>query len=74
MRRATADVTTIERIVCAAGLSGDVVRIGVLNDQSGLYSDINGLGEVMAVRLAADPAKRAFRPLEQSECPYAKKS
>lgn len=37
-----------------AQISDDVVRIGVMNDQSGLYADITGQGEVTAVRLAAE--------------------
>jgi branched-chain amino acid transport system substrate-binding protein len=35
-----------------AQISGDVVRIGVMNDMSGLYADISGLGSVEAARLA----------------------
>src|SRR5690606_36479185 len=37
-----------------AQISDDVVRIGVMNDQSGLYADITGQGEVNAVRLSAE--------------------
>ena len=37
-----------------AQISDDVVRIGVMNDQSGLYADITGQGEVTAVRMAAE--------------------
>lgn len=37
-----------------AQLSGDVVRIGVLNDQSGLYADISGQGSVNAARMAVE--------------------
>ncbi|MGD9615269.1 MAG: ABC transporter substrate-binding protein [Alphaproteobacteria bacterium] len=35
-----------------AQISGDVVRIGVMNDMSGLYADIGGQGSVEAARLA----------------------
>lgn len=40
--------------VCAAHaqLSDDTVRIGVLNDRSGLYSDITGQGSVIAAEMA----------------------
>src|SRR3954453_23215741 len=38
----------------AAEISGDVVRIGVLNDQSGVYSDGNGQGSVVAARMAVE--------------------
>jgi branched-chain amino acid transport system substrate-binding protein len=35
-----------------AQMSGDVVKIGVLNDMSGLYADIGGPGSVEAARMA----------------------
>jgi len=35
-------------------ISGDVVRIGVLTDMSGLYSDIGGQGSVTAAQMAID--------------------
>src|SRR3954451_18058650 len=38
----------------AAEISGDVVRIGVLNDHSGVYSDGNGQGSVVAARMAVE--------------------
>src|SRR6202158_390226 len=37
-----------------AEMSGDVVRIGVLNDISGIFQDTNGLGSVEAARMAAE--------------------
>ena len=37
----------------AQQVSDEAVRIGVLNDQSGLYADIGGAGSVAAARLAA---------------------
>jgi branched-chain amino acid transport system substrate-binding protein len=39
-----------------AQISDDVVRIGVLNDQSGLYADLGGPGSVVAARMAAEDA------------------
>ncbi|WMT73248.1 ABC transporter substrate-binding protein [Bradyrhizobium sp. Ash2021] len=39
-----------------AQISDDVVRIGVLNDQSGLYADLGGQGSVVAARMAVDDA------------------
>jgi branched-chain amino acid transport system substrate-binding protein len=36
----------------SAEISGDVVKIGVLNDMSGLYADITGPGSVEAARMA----------------------
>src|SRR5215831_10343808 len=35
-----------------AEISGDVVKIGVMNDMSGLYADISGPGSVEAARMA----------------------
>ena len=37
-----------------AQASGDSVKIGVLNDQSGIYADLSGQGSVIAARLAAE--------------------
>ena len=37
----------------AGAISGDMVKIGVLNDMAGLYSDITGAGSVEAARMAA---------------------
>src|SRR5437762_14174606 len=36
----------------SAEISGDIVKIGVLNDMSGLYADIGGAGSVEAARMA----------------------
>ena len=46
-------------LACAAGsaraeISGDVVRVGVLNDISGIFQDTNGMGSVEAARMAAE--------------------
>jgi branched-chain amino acid transport system substrate-binding protein len=37
-----------------AEISDDVIRIGVMNDQSGLYADLAGEGSVEAVRMAVE--------------------
>ena len=37
-------------------VSDGVVRIGVLNDQSGLYADLGGPGSVVAARMAVEDA------------------
>jgi branched-chain amino acid transport system substrate-binding protein len=39
-----------------AQISDDVVRIGVLNDESGLFADLGGPGSVTAARMAAEDA------------------
>src|SRR5262245_24808768 len=38
----------------AAELSGGVVRIGIINDQTGPLSDLSGSGSVTAARMAAE--------------------
>jgi branched-chain amino acid transport system substrate-binding protein len=40
-----------------AQISGNVVKIGVINDQSSLYADITGQGSVLAARMAVEDAK-----------------
>jgi branched-chain amino acid transport system substrate-binding protein len=49
-----------------AQISDDVVKIGVLNDQSGVVSDATGQGSVVAARLAAEEFgnKVAGKPIE----------
>jgi branched-chain amino acid transport system substrate-binding protein len=49
-----------------AQISDDVVRIGVLNDQSGLYADLGGPGSVAAARMAVEDAGGAVldKPVE----------
>jgi len=57
------DRRTLLRAGCAAGLTawgsrraraeaGEVLRIGVLNDESGPYADLSGPGSVLAARMA----------------------
>jgi branched-chain amino acid transport system substrate-binding protein len=63
LRRA---VTSAVGVVCFAALldapaahaqiSDDIVKIGVLNDQSGLYADLGGSGTVVAARMAVEDA------------------
>src|SRR5438105_3185247 len=43
-------------------ISGDTVKIGVLNDMSGLYSDLGGPGSVAAAQLAVDDFKAQAKP------------
>src|SRR5438067_4712641 len=47
-------------------ISDGIVRIGVLNDQSGLYADLGGPGSVVAARMAVEDAGRTVlgRPIE----------
>jgi branched-chain amino acid transport system substrate-binding protein len=38
----------------AAQISDDVVKIGILNDQSGVFADLGGQGSVIAARIAVE--------------------
>ena len=40
--------------MACAEISGGVVRVGVLNDISGIFQDTNGMGSVEAARMAAE--------------------
>src|SRR5687768_3973252 len=46
----------------AAKISDDVVKIGVLTDLSGTYSDLAGDGSVVAVQMAIDDFKAQYKP------------
>ena len=50
----------------SAQISDGVVRIGVLNDQSGLYADLGGPGSVVAARMAVEDIGSAVlgKPVE----------
>ena len=47
-------VAVIGAATASAQISDDVVRIGVLNDQSNVYADLGGQGSVIAARMAID--------------------
>ncbi len=44
-----------------AQISDGIVKIGVLNDMSGLYADITGTGSVVAARMAVDDYLKASK-------------
>ena len=46
-------LTVIATVAHAQG-TGDVIRIGILNDQSGPYADVGGKGSVIAAKLAVE--------------------
>jgi branched-chain amino acid transport system substrate-binding protein len=52
--------------VAADGVSDDVVKIGVLNDQSGIYADMAGSGSTIAARMAVEDfgGKALGKPIE----------
>ena len=58
-------------LLCGAGLTGAAVaqqpvKLGVLNDQTGLYADLSGMGSVHAARMAVEDfgGKVLGRPIE----------
>jgi branched-chain amino acid transport system substrate-binding protein len=55
----------------AAKLSGDMVKIGVLTDMSGVYSDLGGQGSVTAAQMAIDDFKAQAKPSWKIELVYA---
>ncbi len=45
-------LTTAAMAPAQAQVSGDVIRVGIITDMSGLYSDIDGQGGVEAIKMA----------------------
>jgi branched-chain amino acid transport system substrate-binding protein len=68
LMQATAALATAAAIatptVSAAEISGDVVRIGVINDQSGPLADLSGPGSVVAAELAIEDFKAMHPEIE----------
>ncbi len=54
---AAAAVLALGAGAAQAQISGNVVKIGVLNDQSGLYADLGGQGSVLATKMAIEDFK-----------------
>jgi branched-chain amino acid transport system substrate-binding protein len=50
--------------VAHAQISDGVIKIGVLNDQSGLYADLAGQGSVVAARMAVEDFNAAAKGLK----------
>jgi branched-chain amino acid transport system substrate-binding protein len=46
----------------AARISGGVVRIGILTDLSGVYSDVGGKGSLLAAQMAMEDFKASAKP------------
>ncbi len=55
----------------AMKLSGDTVKIGVLTDMSGVYSDLGGQGSVVGAQMAIDDFKAQAKPSWKIELVYA---
>jgi len=45
-----------------AEISGGVVKIGVMNDMSGVYADLGGPGSVIAAKMAAEDFTKSAKP------------
>lgn len=45
-----------------AGYSDNTVKIGVLTDLSGIYSDVGGMGSVIAAQMAAEDFQAQYKP------------
>jgi branched-chain amino acid transport system substrate-binding protein len=51
---ALAAVCALVPLSADAQITDKVVKIGVLNDQSGLYADLSGQGSVTAAKMAVE--------------------
>lgn len=54
MYKAAITAAVIATLSATSAFTADVVKIGVLNDQSGLYADFGGLGSVEAAKIAVE--------------------
>lgn len=54
MHKAVITAALIATLSATTAFAADVVKIGVLNDQSGLYADFGGLGSVEAAKIAVE--------------------
>src|SRR5262249_25626287 len=62
--RALLAVLSLAASPAFAQISDGVVKIGVLNDQSGLYADLAGQGSVVAARMAVEDFNAAAKGLK----------
>ncbi len=60
-------VTGFDPAVAQSRLSNDVVKIGVLTDMSGVFSDLAGRGSLLAAQMAIDDFKAQAKPSFQIE-------
>jgi branched-chain amino acid transport system substrate-binding protein len=54
LKTVLAMMLTVAGMQAHAQISDGIVKIGVLNDMSGLYADIGGPGSVIAAKMAVD--------------------
>lgn len=67
MKRVTTQLLTAATILAtpaafAEGISDNAVRIGVLTDMTGIFSDLSGRGSIMAAEMAIEDFKAAESP------------
>jgi len=55
----TAAILALSAGAAHAQISGNVIKIGVLNDQSGTYADLAGPGSTLAAKMAVEDFKAA---------------
>lgn len=70
LRHVAAAALTLAATPALADISDGVVRVGVLNDISGVFQDTNGMGSVEAARMAAEDFAKE-RPNIKVEIIYA---
>ena len=63
---ATAGLVFLAMTAAFGQVSNDVVKIGVINDQSGVYADVAGTGSVVAAKMAVEDfgGKVLDKPIE----------
>jgi branched-chain amino acid transport system substrate-binding protein len=69
-------VAAVGTRTASAQVSNDVVRIGVLNDQSNVYADIGGPGSVIAARMAVEDVggKVSGKPIDILDADHQSKA
>ena len=69
-------VAAVGTTTASAQVSNDVVRIGVLNDQSNVYADIGGPGSVIAARMAVEDVggKVSGKPIDILDADHQSKA
>ncbi len=60
----TAAILALSAGAAQAQISGNEVKIGVLNDQSGTYADIAGPGSTLAAKMAVEDSKAILKGLK----------
>jgi len=78
MKTATRLLLASLALLAAAGAAADnpklsdgMVKIGVLSDMSGLYSDLGGSGSVLSVQMAIDDFKAKYKPAWKIELVFS---